>query len=109
MVPPNVCVTQSLTGYFGNEASRTTFYAAAAIVFVVPPANSAGRRALIANAPRGFGTPPAATEGGIGKPPFPKGKKTGKETAEEKDGEEGQSSEGTGKNRTLLKASREVK
>lgn len=108
MVLSYVCVTQSLTGYFGNEASQTTFYAAAAIVFVVPPANSAGRRALIANAPRGFGTPPAATEGGVVKPPVPKRNKTGKDTAGEKDGEEGQSSEGTGKNRTLLVASREV-
>lgn len=43
----------SHTGYFGNEASVTTYYASAAIVFVVPPTGSKGRAVFVAKASKG--------------------------------------------------------
>eukprot|EP00752_Nemacystus_decipiens_P003192 g2953.t1 len=62
--PPAATVLSSIltshSDYFGNEASEETFYAAAAIVFVVPPAESPGREALIAHASRRFGNLAAA-------------------------------------------------
>lgn len=50
-----------------------TYYAAAAIVFVVPPADSPGREALIAHAPRRFGN----LAGAKGRGPSPSKKMKG--------------------------------
>lgn len=62
-------VKQSETGYFGNEASESTFYAAVAIIFVVPPTGSKGRRALIESASCGFGTSEATGDAETAPPP----------------------------------------
>lgn len=48
---------QSYTGYFGNEACTSTFYAAAAIVFTVPACNSRGREIAILKASQALGNP----------------------------------------------------
>eukprot|EP00752_Nemacystus_decipiens_P004489 g4099.t1 len=53
----------SYTGYFGNEACTSTFYAAAAIVFAVPSCSSSGREAAVAKAAQSLGLPHRAPEG----------------------------------------------